>query len=82
MTRMEQINIGGRGVDVYLPPSYLTSNKRYPVVYVYEGGELIKQCVNHVYRLYLEGWLPQLILAGIEASDGREEYMPFGEGRA
>jgi predicted alpha/beta superfamily hydrolase len=76
MKNIERLSIGGRGVDIYLPPSYSTSTKRYPVVYVPGGGALIKHCVNHLYRLYLEGWLPELILAGVETYGGQTESIP------
>ncbi|THF81636.1 alpha/beta hydrolase [Cohnella fermenti] len=70
MRTIERASIGGRTIDVCLPPSYFTSGKRYPVVYVMGGGELVKHCENHLHRLFLEGWLPELILAGVEAFDG------------
>ncbi|WP_138754490.1 alpha/beta hydrolase [Paenibacillus sinopodophylli] len=82
MTKKECITIGERRINLYLPPSYFTSNKRYPIVYVQDGGELFKQCANHLNRLFLEGWLPELILAGVETPDREAEYRPWSPAEA
>ncbi|MGH7450167.1 MAG: alpha/beta hydrolase-fold protein, partial [bacterium] len=31
--------VDGRSLQIYLPPSYQTSDKRYPVVYIHDGQQ-------------------------------------------
>lgn len=41
-----------RDVSIYLPPSYYTSNKRYPVVYFLDGFQEAPYVVPNYYRAY------------------------------
>jgi predicted alpha/beta superfamily hydrolase len=70
-----------RNIWVYLPPSYETSDKYYPVYYVQDGVRLFdpEQCNNIA---VLESWfdqaeLPEFILVGVETLDRNNEYTPW-----
>jgi len=80
-----------RGVDVYLPDSYGTGRRRYPVVYMQDGQNLsdpaIAFCGN---TWHLDEGLPWLAERGIEPivvgihNTGPErlaEYSPFADAR-
>jgi predicted alpha/beta superfamily hydrolase len=80
-----------RGVDVYLPDSYDSGRRRYPVVYMQDGQNLsdpaIAFCGN---TWHLDEGLPWLAARGIEPivvgihNTGAErlaEYSPFADAR-
>lgn len=66
------------GYNVYLPPSYDTSNARYPVIYVLHGGGSDENGMTFVARNYVHGWiknkqLPEAIM--IFPSGGRDHFF-------
>jgi predicted alpha/beta superfamily hydrolase len=76
-----------RRVQVYLPPGYATSNKRYPVLYMHDGQNLfdaktaaygvewgIDETVNHLVAV---GQMDEVIVVGIDNTPDRiPEYTP------
>lgn len=64
-----------RTINVWTPPSYAQGDRRYPVVYLIDGG--LGQDFHHISglaQLGALGWLTQdLILVGIETVDRRRE---------
>lgn len=64
-----------RVINVWTPPSYAEGDRRYPVVYLIDGG--LGQDFHHISglaQLGALGWLTQdLILVGIETVDRRRE---------
>lgn len=74
-----------RGVDVYLPPGYLTRSQAYPVLYMHDGNNLffrelafggmpwgVDQVLD---RLITLGFVPPLIVVGVYNTLGRNsEY--------
>ena len=80
-----------RGVDVYLPESYDTGRRRYPVVYMQDGQNLSDPAIAFGGNTWhLDEGLPWLAERGIEPivvgihNTGRErlaEYSPFADAR-
>jgi predicted alpha/beta superfamily hydrolase len=80
-----------RGVDVYLPESYDTGRRRYPVVYLQDGQNLSDPAIAFGGNTWhLDEGLPWLAERGIEPivvgihNTGRErlaEYSPFEDAR-
>src|SRR4029078_4381876 len=80
-----------RGVDVYLPDSYDTGRRRYPVVYMQDGQNLPTRAMAFCGNTWhLDEGLPWLgaraiepIVVGIHhTGPGRlAEYSPFAGGR-
>lgn len=64
-----------RTVNVYLPPGYKTSGKRYPVLYLIDGG--VEQDFLHVAGTSQLGGIwgrsEDIIVVGIETKDRRKE---------
>jgi predicted alpha/beta superfamily hydrolase len=64
-----------RTINVWLPPSYAAGNRRYPVLYVLDGG--LAQDFQHISGLAQLGalsWLTQdFIVVGVETVDRRRE---------
>lgn len=77
MKHKDELDILGRKVTVYLPPSYHLSERHYPVVYVHDGGQLIANCQNYLDRLFREGLLTELILVGVHTDRRTYEYTPW-----
>ncbi|MGF7060109.1 alpha/beta hydrolase [Brassicibacter mesophilus] len=79
--------VSGRKILIYLPPSYNTSNKRYPVVYMHDGQELFEKSIASYREWKVDETLDELIRAekveemivvGIYNSSNRtEEYVPY-----
>lgn len=79
-----------RDIDIWLPPSYRTTDARYPVIYVNDGHQLFDPSLSFISgaewkmdetmtRLIAEGKVPEAIIVGIHATDRRyEEYMMQG----
>ena len=95
MERYHKVEFGSRKLSIYLPPTYLASDKSYPVVYMQDGGELFASGLNYMDMLFREGQLPEVIVVGIETNHRNTEYTPWpaaalvphfppfgGEGRA
>jgi predicted alpha/beta superfamily hydrolase len=71
-----------RELLIYLPPSYESSkNRRYPVVYVHDKGEIFDPEFSHsletIEHMFGEGDLGELILVGIDSSNRNDEYTPW-----
>lgn len=77
MNRFHDLTVGQREVVVYLPPSYESSNKHYPVAYVQDGGFLFTECSNYLEHLFAKGALQELILVGITTDIRNDEYTPW-----
>lgn len=77
MNRYQRLTVAGREIVVYLPPSYLNTERRYPVAYVQDGGYLFTQCTNLLEHLIAEGKLGELILVGIKPHNRNDEYTPW-----
>ena len=80
-----QLRVSERGIYVYLPPDYFTSDKSYPVLYLHDGGMVFSTNGKHDGRfdtvldqLYESGETEGIIAVGIAASDNRwDEYSPW-----
>ncbi|MCM3039058.1 alpha/beta hydrolase-fold protein [Paenibacillus motobuensis] len=77
MERYQQLNVGDWKLVLHLPPSYATTGRRYPAVYVQDGGELFSGSLNYLDHLYLSGQLAEVILIGIEPHSRNDEYTPW-----
>ncbi len=56
--------VDGRKLQVYLPPTYHTSRKRYPVVYMHDGQNLFVRSTAYDVEWNVDGVLDDLIAAG------------------
>ncbi|MDF1519437.1 MAG: alpha/beta hydrolase-fold protein [Brevefilum sp.] len=77
-----------RNIQVYLPPDYDSSEKSYPVFYLFDGANLFNPLPGAVGdyavdetldRLFIEDSLGGVIVVGIEHNNDSEwsEYMPW-----
>lgn len=70
-----------RELIVYLPDDYDDGEKRYPVVYAQDGGDLIDPgqsgSLRAIKQLTARGELPGIIFVGIVPFDRNDEYTPF-----
>jgi predicted alpha/beta superfamily hydrolase len=80
-----------RDILVYLPPSYETGNKRYPVLYLHDGQNLFDETTSFAGEWQVDETMEDLSLEGIEAlvvgipNAGLarlDEYSPFRDKRA
>lgn len=87
-----------RDILVYLPPSYMASQKRYPVLYMHDGQNLFDEATSYVGEWCVDETMDELAKEGLEAlvvgipNAGvrrLDEYSPFrdsehggGEGEA
>ncbi|KAA6449507.1 alpha/beta hydrolase [Bacillus swezeyi] len=73
----------GRELLIYLPPSYQTGAKRYPVLYVHDRGDLFDPAysgsLSAIEKLCSNHELPELLLVGVAAENRESEYTPFSE---
>ena len=79
-----------RDILVYLPPSYATSEKRYPVVYMHDGQNLFDAAASFCGEWKVDETLEAASATGLEAivvgipNTGTErlnEYSPFADPR-
>ena len=79
-----------RSLYVYLPPSYFTSDRRYPVIYMHDGQNLFDQAISYAGEWKVDETIEALSHEGIEAivvgipNQGRrrlDEYGPFRDDR-
>lgn len=77
MIEMQQLEVEGRRLTVFLPPSYALSGRRYPVVYLHDGAKLMMSTLNYMYRLFREGLLAEVIVVGVESEARNDEYTPW-----
>jgi predicted alpha/beta superfamily hydrolase len=68
-------------VDVWLPPSYAASARRYPTVYLLDGNLLFGAAASLALPLIWGGELPELIIVGIGYAD-LQSYDTWGELRS
>lgn len=77
-----------RNVVVYLPESYHTSPKRYPVLYMHDGNNLFDPYISHldcdwgldetIHKLTATHQMREIIVVGIyNTPDRAYEYTPF-----
>ncbi|MDT3426427.1 putative alpha/beta superfamily hydrolase [Paenibacillus forsythiae] len=78
---IHSLELDGRRLTVYLPPSYPLSSRRYPVVYAHDGGDLMAICHSYMERLFREGLLAELIVVGMKTSCRTDEYTPWPAAR-
>jgi len=77
MNRYHSLNVSDRALQIYLPPSYPTSDRRYPVAYVQDEGEAFTSCINYLDHLCTTGQLTEVILVGIPSHERNSEYTPW-----
>lgn len=77
MIEMQQLEVEGRKLTVFLPPSYALSGRPYPVVYLHDGAKLMMSTLNYMYRLFREGLLAEVIVVGVESEARNDEYTPW-----
>lgn len=64
-----------RTLIIYLPPDYVVSTARYPVLYVLDGQDLNRLGMRQTLaRLYAEQAITPLIVVGIPAENRLQEY--------
>lgn len=65
-----------REINVWLPPSYAEGQRRYPVVYLLDGG-LVAQDFHHISGLAqlgsISGMMDDVIVVGVASGDRRNE---------
>lgn len=75
-----------RRLHIYLPPGYMESDERYPVMYMFDGQNLFhneEATYGHSWGLewFADHWIKKIIIVGMECShtgDERlEEYSPY-----
>lgn len=68
-----------REINVWLPPSYAQGQRRYPVVYLLDGG-LVAQDFHHISGLAqlgaISGMMDEVIVVGVASGDRRNELTP------
>ncbi|MHA6482605.1 alpha/beta hydrolase [Paenibacillus sp. strain BS8-2] len=80
MNWFKKIEVNGRELVVFLPPSYDTEEgreRRYPVAYVQDGGEMFKLISNTLQHLMLQGKLPEVLFIGVKTNNRNLEYTPW-----
>ncbi|WP_151736190.1 alpha/beta hydrolase [Paenibacillus tengchongensis] len=75
--RMKREEISGRSITVYTPPSYGKAGMRYPVVYLQDDGDMMKDTFNYLEHLFLSQRLPELIMVGVCPQERNHEYTPW-----
>jgi predicted alpha/beta superfamily hydrolase len=65
-------------IDVWLPPSYAESTKRYPTLYLLDGNLLFGAAAALALPLLVYGELPEFIIVGIGYAD-LQSYDQWGE---
>lgn len=69
--------VDGRELLVFLPESYASSERAYPVAYVHDGGYLFQGCMAYLQHLNRTGRLPEIIYVGVTTSNRNLEYTPW-----
>jgi isoamylase len=79
-----------RDIKVYLPPSYIEGDRRYPVIYMHDGQNLFDQATAFGDEWRVDETMEALAGRGIEAivvgipnmgPDRLDEYSPFADER-
>jgi len=68
-----------RGIQVYLPDSYTSSEQNYPVLYILDGQRFFTNGVAIQKSLKAPGAIPEMIVVGINSSQSTRRPL-FGEG--
>lgn len=70
-----------RVINVWLPPEYKTSDKKFPVLYMPDGGikEDFPHIANTLSQLIATKKIAPIILVGIENTDRRRDLSGFSE---
>lgn len=74
---MKRETVAGYGLSILFPPTYGQSDKRYPVLYVHDHGDVIMQSLNYIDHLFRSKQLDELIVVAIEPHDRRHDYTPW-----
>lgn len=78
MNLYQPLDVRGRELIVYLPPSYdQSAGRHYPVAYVQDQGEPFQECLNYLEHSFRAGELQEAILVGISTDDRNREYTPW-----
>lgn len=71
----------GRELLIYLPQTYETDSKKYPVVYVHDLGDVFdpakSEALYELERMFADGSLLEVILVGVESKNRMDEYTPW-----
>ncbi len=79
-----------RDLKVYLPPSYIAGDRRYPVIYMHDGQNLFDEATAYSQEWGVDETMEALAGEGIEAivvgipnmgPDRLDEYSPFVDAR-
>src|SRR5262245_48468339 len=79
-----------RKLYVYLPPTYMNSDRRYPVIYMQDGQNLFDHVLSYAGEWQVDETMESLSLEGIEAivvgipnagAQRIDEYAPFRDQR-
>lgn len=66
---------------IYLPPSYGSSNNRYPVLYVHDLGDLFDPAhsgsLPSIEKLFSNQEVPELLLVGVAPKDRKANTRLF-----
>ncbi|NDI34048.1 alpha/beta hydrolase-fold protein, partial [Chengkuizengella sediminis] len=81
------VEVEGRKMQIYLPKSYISTNKRYPVVYMNDGQSVFADTVESIgwkvdetLKVLIEkGFVEEMIVVGVcnSAKDRAKEYIPY-----
>ncbi|MFF2885728.1 alpha/beta hydrolase [Paenibacillus sp. NPDC057967] len=78
MIHFQRIEALGRELLIYLPPSYHREpNRRFPVAYVQDGGELFEMVSNQLDHLAAQEKLEEILFVGVKPHNRNEEYTPW-----
>lgn len=78
MITMDSFIINGRELHVIVPPSYHEdTEKRYPVVYVHDAGELVRHTYSQLLHLLANGVIGETIYVGVTSPCRNDEYTPW-----
>ncbi len=66
-----------REVSVFLPPSYQTTDRHFPVVYVQDGGQVVQGCFNLLQHMAITGEIVEIIYVGLHTTRRNLEYTPW-----
>ena len=91
LPQLESPQLGNRrDILVYLPPSYGTSQRRYPVIYMHDGQNLFDRAISFGEEWEVDQTLESASRDGLEAivvgipnqgSDRLNEYSPWVDGK-
>ncbi|WP_246067525.1 alpha/beta hydrolase [Paenibacillus koleovorans] len=78
---LERTAFEERELLIYMPPSYRAGEKRYPIVYVQDGGDLFAPAngaaLEELERMFEAGTLRELLLVGVSSPNRLDEYSPW-----